>query len=189
LLIYNKKSNILICQIPYNQYLYGVKQKHHNMLPSKDTTILLEINNFFTSSEKAIETVFSTLCSLKLSESQFFIKGKSNNTYKNTDKLLLMLLFPLFKVKSGYDYKTSALYSIVLCGKDVFYRLLNNPTINWRKLHYVISKKLIKQCASKTEPTDTPRCLIIDATDLPKTGRCIELIGKIYSNHLAFRVI
>ena len=188
MLIYNKKSNILFCQIPYNQYLYGVKEKHHNMLPSKDTTILSEINNFFTSGEKAIETVFSTLRSLKLSESQFFIKEKPNNTYKNTDKLLLMLLFPMFKVKSGYDYKTSALYTIMLCGKDVFYRLLNNPTINWRKLHYVISKKLIKQCASKTEPTDTPRCLIIDDTDLPKTGRCIELIGKIYS-HVSHRSI
>ena len=54
MLIYNKKSNILFCQILNNQYLYGVKQKHHNMLPSKDTTILSEINNFFTSSEKAI---------------------------------------------------------------------------------------------------------------------------------------
>jgi len=66
-----------------------VSEKHHNMLLSKDTTILLEINDFFTSSEKAIETVFNTLRSLKLSESQFFIKGKQNNVYKNTDKLLL----------------------------------------------------------------------------------------------------
>lgn len=188
MLIYNKKSNILFYQIPVNQYLYGVKQKHYNMLPSKDTTILSEINNFFTSSEKAIETVFSTLGSLKLSESQFFIKEKPNNTYKDTDKLLLMLLFPLFKIKSGYEYKTSVLYSIVLCGKDVFYRLLNNPNINWRKLHYSISKKLIKQTASKTEPRDTPSCLIIDDTDLPKTGRCIELIGKIYT-HVSHRSI
>ena len=188
MLIYNKKSNILFCQILNNQYLYGVKQKHHNMLPSKDTTILSEINNFFTSSEKAIETVFSTLRSLKLSESQFFIKEKPNNTYKNTDKLLLLLLFPLFKIKSGYDYQTSAIYSVVSCGKDVFYRLLNNTNINWRKLHYVISKKLIKQVATKTEPADTPSCLIIDDTDLPKTGRFIELIGKIYT-HVSHRSI
>ena len=118
-----------------------VSKKHHNMLRSKDTTILSEINDFFTSSEKAIETVFNTLRSLKLSESQFFIKEKQNNVYKNTDKLLILLLFPLFKIKSGYDRPTLALYSIISYGKDVFYRLLNHPTINWCNLHYVISKK------------------------------------------------
>jgi len=155
---------------------------------SKDTTILSEINNFFTSSEKSIETVFSTLCSLKLSESQFFIKEEQNNVYKNTDKLLILLLFPLFKIKSGYDRPTLALYSIISYGKDVFYRLLNHPTINWCSLHYVISKKLITQVATKTDQNNAPRCLIIDDTDLPKTGRCIELIGKIYS-HVSHRSI
>jgi len=158
------------------------------MLRSKDTTILSEINDFFTSSEKAIETVFSILRSLKLSEAKFLSKEKHNNSYKNTDKLLILLLFPLFKIKSGYDYKTSSLYPIISCGKDVFYRLLNNPTINWRKFHYVISKKLIKQVATKTEQNSTPRCLIIDDTDLPKTGRFIELIGKIYT-HVSHRSI
>ena len=80
-----------------------VSKKHHNMLRSKDTTILSEINDFFTSSEKAIETVFNTLCSLKLSESQFFTKEKQNYVYKNMDNLLILLLFPLFKINSGCD--------------------------------------------------------------------------------------
>ena len=73
-----------------------VSKKHHNMLLNKGTTILSEINDFFTSSEKAIETVFNTLRSLKLSKSQFFIKEKQNNAYKNTDKLIILLLFPQF---------------------------------------------------------------------------------------------
>jgi len=80
------------------------------------------------------------------------------------------------------------LYAIVSCGKDVFYRLLNNPNINWRKLHYSISKKLIKQSVTKTEQHNNPCCLIIDDTDLTKTGRFIELIGKIYT-HVSHRGI
>lgn len=158
------------------------------MLQSKDTTRLSEINAFFASSEKAIEKIFSLTRSLKLSDSHFSIKEKPNNAYKNIDKLLLLLLFPLFKIKSGYDYKNAALYAIVSCGKDVFYRLLNNPNINWRKLHYSISQKLIKQSASKTDQHNNPCCLIIDDTDLPKTGRFIELIGKIYT-HVSHRSI
>ena len=85
-----------------------VSKKHHNMLPSKDTTIPSGINDFFTSSKKAIETVFNTLCSLTLSESQFFTKEKQNYVYKNMDNLLILLLFPLFKINSGYDYQTSS---------------------------------------------------------------------------------
>jgi hypothetical protein len=155
------------------------------MLLDKDTTILSEINDFFTSSEKAIHTVFRITRSLKLSDTKFFIK-ESNNSYKNTDKLLLLLLFPLFKIKNAYEYGQSPLYAILSCGKDVFYRLLNNEHLNWRSLHYTVSKKLLQQLESKSELSlvsdKPPRCLIVDDTDLPKTGRFIELIGRIYSH-------
>lgn len=155
------------------------------MLPNKDTTILSEINDFFTSSEKAIYTVFRITSSLKLSNTKFF-NDQVNNSYKNTDKLLLLLLFPIFKIKNAYAYKESQLYAILSCSKDVFYRLLNKQHLNWRCLHYHITKKLIKQSETKTDLTlksdKRPRCLIIDDTDLPKTGRFIELIGRIYSH-------
>lgn len=158
------------------------------MLHNKGTTILSEINDFFTTSEKAMDTIFRTICSLKLSGVRFLGKEKPNNIHKNTDKLLLLLLFPMFRIKSGYDYKTASLFAIMSCGKDVFYRLLNNSSINWRNLHYTLSKKLIKQTQTKAEQTNAPRCLIIDDTDLPKTGRFMELIGKIYT-HVSHRSI
>lgn len=156
------------------------------MLQNKDTTILSEINDFFTSSEKAIHAVFRITRSLKLSDNNFFINQANNTSYKNTDKLLLLLLFPLFKIKNAYEYKESSLYAILSCGKDVFYRLLNNEHLNWRSLHYFVSRKLIKQVESKAELSlesdKAPRCLIIDDTDLPKTGRFIELMGRVYSH-------
>ena len=156
------------------------------MLPNKDTTILSEINDFFTSSEKAIEAVLRITSSLKLSNTRFFIKESANNSYNNTDKLLLLILFPLFKIKNAYEYKGSPLYTILSCGKDVFYRLLNNEHLNWRSLHYVVSKKLLKQIETKTDLSlgsdMPPRCLIVDDTDLPKTGRLIEFIGRIYAH-------
>ena len=162
------------------------------MLPNKDTTILSEINDFFTSREKAIHSVLRIVSSLKLSNTRFFTKESANNSYNNTDKLLLLILFPLFKIKNAYDYKESPLYSVLSCGKDVFYRLLNNEHLNWRSLHYLVSKKLLKQLATKTDLSlgshRPPRCLIVDDTDLPKTGRFIELIGRIYS-HVSHRSI
>jgi len=43
--------------------------------------------------------------------------------------------------------------------------------------------QLIRKVENNSELNNSnPRCLIIDDTDLPKTGRQIELIGEIYSH-------
>jgi len=44
--------------------------------------------------------------------------------------------------------------------------------------------KLIGKTAVRSELNNgtMPRCLIVDDTDLPKTGRRIELIGKVFSH-------
>lgn len=153
------------------------------MLQDKDTIILREISNFFTEGEKAINTIFGITRSLLLSRNRILPKEANNQKYRNHDKLLLLLLFPLFKIKDAYHYDGSALDRIVSCGKDVFYRMLNDENMDWRSLCYCITKKLIEQARQKGENTTVGlRCLIIDDTDLPKTGRCMELIGRVYSH-------
>lgn len=154
------------------------------MLRHKSTTIVSEITDFFTTSEKAINTIFLILISLKFWEKQIGIESKCNSGYKNLDKLLLLLLLPFFDIKDAWHYKQSTLYPILSCGKDVFYRMLNHSGINWRKIAYRINIKLINKTQQQSEVSAdaTPRCLIIDDTDLPKTGRCIELIGRVFSH-------
>jgi len=53
------------------------------MLQNKCTTIISEVKNFFTTSEKAINTILSVLSSLTLSEKQFEIERKSNKEFEN----------------------------------------------------------------------------------------------------------
>lgn len=154
------------------------------MLQNKCTTIVSEVKDFFTSSEKAINTILTVLSSLTLSEKQFGIESKYNNRVKNINKLLLLVLFPFFDVKDPWRYGQSPIFPILSCGKDVFYRLVNDFSIPWRKISYKLSIQLIgKTLARGEESSNTmPRCLIVDDTDLPKTGRHIELIGKVFSH-------
>lgn len=159
------------------------------MLRDKDNTILSEINVFFTTNEKAMHTIFKIIGSLTFSGNRILGCEAANNIYRDRDKLVLLLLFPFFGVKDAYRYGKSSLYGILSCGKDVFYRFLNNGDIDWRSLNYSITKKLIKETRDRSLATtgeDSPRCLIVDDTDLPKTGRRIELIGRIYS-HVSHR--
>ena len=153
------------------------------MLRHKDTIILSEINSFFTSSEKAMETIFSFIRSLTFSDKKFGFPQANNLKFSNHNKFVLLLLFPFFEIKFSWHYADSALYSFLSCGKDVFYRLMSCSSIDWRNLSYSINMQLIRKVQNNSELNDSkPRCLIIDDTDLPKTGRKIELIGKIFSH-------
>ncbi len=154
------------------------------MLRNKDTTILSEINGFFTTSEKAIVSIFRILHSVQLNEKLFFKNDACNVMYRSVDKLTLLLLFPIFEIKNASAFGGSALYKIISCGKDVFYRMLNESSLDWRYICYSLNMRLLKTTAVNSEPQETKvnRCLIIDDTDLHKTGRHIEFLGRIFSH-------
>lgn len=153
------------------------------MLQNKSTTIVSEVKDFFTSSEKAIITILTVLSSLTLSDKQFGLRSMCNNEYRNINKFLLIILFPFFD-KQEWHYRNSSLYATFGLGKDVFYRLLNDSLIPCKKISYKISMQLIGKTSDKSKDKENKqlRCLIIDDSDLPKTGRRIELIGRVFSH-------
>lgn len=153
------------------------------MLHHKDTTIVSEIKGFFTSAEKAVLLILDILSSLKFSDKNFGFSTACNLQFSSRLKLLLLIIFPFFQVKDPSAYASSGLYKVLACGKDVFYRLLSDSRISWRRFSYSITKQLIKKIEKgDNEPSENPRCLIIDDTDFPKTGKCFELIGKVFSH-------
>lgn len=160
------------------------------MLRNKDITIISEVKDFFTSSEKAINTILTVLSSLTLSEKRFGIGSKCNNRVANINKILLLILFPFFDIKAPYNFKQTPLYPAFRCGKDLFYRMLNDFNISWRGLSSKLTKQIIQKAGQNGDngQGQTPRCVIVDDTDLPKTGRHIELIGKVFS-HVSRRSI
>ena len=154
------------------------------MLRHKDTVILSEIKDFFTTSEKAIETILSFMSSLTFSDKQLGLTPTSNLHYNNYSKFVLLLLFPFFDIKDASHYIDSALFKYISCGKDIFYRFINNSMIDWRKFAYSLNMQLLRNVEkqSTTDTQSTLRCIIVDDTDLVKTSNHFELIGKIYSH-------
>jgi hypothetical protein len=120
---------------------------------------------------------------LTLSEKHLGYPSKANNEIKNVSKLFLLLLFPFFQVQDIWHYEKSTLYPIFRYGKDLFYRFVNESQVNWRKVLYRLNMQLIRKVENRgSSLSSKPKCLIIDDTDLPKTGMRIELIGKIFSH-------
>ncbi len=154
-----------------------------NMLQHKNTTVLREIKDFFTTDEKASTTILDLVSSLKLSSRKLGLVEVAQKTYSSSDATLLLLLFPFMRIPNVGNYSNHAVKHLMQAGKDLFYRLKNNPLIDWRSFGYSVTKRLIKEVSQRDAGHGSnPRCLIADDTDLPKKGICIERIGRIFSH-------
>ncbi|MHB1922902.1 MAG: hypothetical protein ACYCOO_11780 [Chitinophagaceae bacterium] len=97
---------------------------------------------------------------------------------------LTLFLFPFFGITNILCWVGSGLCGDNDSKKDVYYGLINNPRINWRTIVNHFSKGFVATVESKSDdqPGDCPRCMIVDDTTLDKTGKKMELIGKVFDH-------
>jgi hypothetical protein len=65
---------------------------------------------------------------------------------------------------------------------NTFYRLMNNPKMNWRKLLMGFAKQFAKDVKAKGDLTSGTTCFVIDDTDIEKTGKTFEFISRVFSH-------
>jgi hypothetical protein len=153
------------------------------MSQHKSNKIFSEINDFFSSQEKAVSKTIMIIKVLKIPEIKFEPKNNWPEQYCRQDILLNLLFMPLFSIKNVAGYTQSTLYDYLQAGKDTLYRFKNETSISWRKITGKVNRRIIKRInQSGTQDTDMPRCLIVDDTDLRKTGKGIEHVSKIWSH-------
>lgn len=68
-------------------------------------------------------------------------------------------------------------------GKDTFYRIKNNPAIDWRALIYLLVGRFLYVLRTNIEDEcELPKCFIADDTTVNKRGKGIEGIGKVFDH-------
>lgn len=72
--------------------------------------------------------------------------------------------------------------------KDVFYRLKNNPAINWRDILWLFVLKYCKAVAENGGPATGTRCLIVDDSLIAKTGKYMENVSRVW-DHVSQRFL
>ena len=109
------------------------------------------------------------------------------NGYAVADIISVLTLFPFMAVSTVNSFILSRFKQLIDAQKDAFFRLKNNEYYNWRNLSYLFAKRF-KQLNARhadgdaEQSSDTPRCLIIDDSLIPKTGMKIEFIGKVFDH-------
>lgn len=111
--------------------------------------------------------------------------SKSKGIYSDNLFQILFLL-PFIEVFNISSLLLSGYSSELIAKKDAFYTFMNNPRINWRKIVLLFAKQFIgiakRKSIDNDEETQTPRCMVIDDTLLEKSGKKIELIGKVFDH-------
>lgn len=156
------------------------------MLPSKSTKFFSEVNDFLTSSEKGITRILNLYQKLELHKIKIGHQDFPQASYRRSDLLLCLLLFPVFSIKNVWSYLDGPLNDFFEAKKNTLYRLKNDHQIDWRHILNLVNRRLFKQInmhGDCVEPK-SPRCLIVDDTDFEKTSYKTEHISRIWSHSL-----
>lgn len=159
----------------------------HKIIP-----FLSDIKTFFKNSDMtaAMQNISFILSRVKMTERDTLaVLSKPNCAYRLLTIFQCLLLFPCFGIRNAYNnHKYGTLAPLVKARKDVFYRFMENPSIDWRRALWYISVQLWNQIRLRSEHKPEDVCLILDDTDHEKTGLTIEKVGRIYS-HLAHKSV
>lgn len=154
------------------------------MQRSKDIKSFSEIDEYCKNDSYLLDTSNKLLNGFDLRYiDSFFSKLKKQGVdAKIVFRSLFLLRFINFD--NVHQLMLSGLSKELTHKKDVFYDFLNNPKINWRNILWLFSKQALKITVNKSidEESKEPKCLIVDDSILPKTGKTIELIGKVYDH-------
>lgn len=158
----------------------------------KVTPFLSDIKTFFNNSDMtaAMQNISNILSSVKMTEHDTIgVASKNNHVYRLLNVFQCLILLPLFGAWNIYRaHRDNTLASFMEARKDVFYRFMDNPGIDWRKAMWHINRQLWNKILVRSDHDCDDVCLILDDTDHEKTGRKIEMIGRVHS-HLAHKSV
>ena len=146
---------------------------------TKITKNLHEIKTIVDDSDKKVHSIHAlyagfTTAKLKKHFGSFKEKGFSV-TATLFDLLIMTITNKSVRMYVSGDSSDAA--------KDTYYRLKNEPRVNWRMVMFLfVNRFLYFVNKGTTEASDELRCLIIDDTSCFKRGKFIEGISKVFDH-------
>jgi predicted nucleic acid-binding Zn finger protein len=155
------------------------------MLQSKDINKISELKNGFTPRWLEPDFIFSSLKCFSYSALCKCLNPLKLRGYSFESIFSCLICLPFVGLKTVHSMTGSILASHIEARKDAFYRLKNNPGICWRIILWLFAAKFIKTTDTIGEKdSDGVKCLVFDDSTLPKTGRYIEKVSRVWDHVL-----
>lgn len=159
------------------------------MLHDKGTIKIRELQKGFSPRWLELDFVIELFGAFKFGA---LIKGLNKlkvKGYKVESIFSILILLPFIGESSVGSLLNSRWSTAIKGQKDTFYRLKNNTMLDWRKILWLFALRFVKIMDTSSCNNNGQRCLIIDDTLLPKTGKRIEKIGKVWDHVLQRSVL
>lgn len=156
------------------------------MLQAKDIKSVKELQDYFAKPEKVVDYLIDLVKFFEIKSVFKPLNGVKKRGYSLVNVLPVFISLPFLHQASIHALFRSGSKSMAAGGKDVYYRAKNREDIGWRALLMNVAKRFVRIIAAKGDPTEGKRCLIMDDSLLPKTGRKMEYVGRLW-DHVTHR--
>lgn len=155
------------------------------MLQSKDINKISELKNGFSPRWLEPDFIFSSLKCFSFSGLCKCLNPLKQRGYSFESIFSCLICLPFLGLQTVHSFTGSVLAKHIEARKDAFYRLKNNRGICWRMILWLFGLKFIRLVDLKgTKDPEAVRCLVFDDSTLPKTGRYIEKVSRIWDHVL-----
>ena len=155
------------------------------MLHNKDIKNLSELKMTFVSKHKKQSFFTEMIKSLKIGKHHALFSGVKEKGISALTIISILISFPFIEQKNVHKFVNSYWNKFAGFGKDVYYRLKNNPKINWRKFLFAVVKRAIITLSERpqTQSSETKiKAFIFDDTPVSKRGIFTEGVSKIWDH-------
>ena len=156
------------------------------MLHNKDIKNLSELKMTFVSEYKKQSFFTDMIKSLKIGKHHALFSGVKEKGCSALTIISILITFPFIEQKNVHRFVNSYWNKFAGFGKDTYYRLKNNPKINWRKFLFVVVKRVIITLSQRQQTESSKagiKAFIFDDTSIPKTGIFTEGVSNVW-NHV-----
>jgi predicted nucleic acid-binding Zn finger protein len=155
------------------------------MLHSKDINKISELKTDFTPRWYEPDFILSSLKCFSFSSLTKTLAPFKQRGYSFESVFACLISMPFLGIKTVHSISGSILASHIQARKDVFYRLKNHSGICWRMILFLFAVKFIRLAQYHGDVvSNAVRCLIFDDSSVPKTGRYIEKISRVWDHAL-----
>ncbi|MCP3932181.1 MAG: transposase [Bacteroidetes bacterium] len=143
---------------------------------------LNELEQVLCDNEKTSEGVLAFYTQFKITQ---LLKPFEYIKTKGHSLSVLIFILCVYRIRGLSIWAMQRVGNKALFSGDdnCFYRLMNNEGMDWRKLLLGFAKQFKALAHANGDQCTSVKCFILDDTDLVKTGKTIEFIGKIF-NHV-----
>lgn len=162
------------------------------MLRDKDIKNLSELKMTFVHKHKESEFFTNFIEILKIGKYHAIFSSAKQKGISSLLLIRILISFPFIEQKSVHGFTVSYWNKFAGFGKDAYYRLKNNPMVNWRGFLTGVAKQVFNILKEKgvTANINTSgiKAFVFDDTPIAKTGHAIEGVSRIW-NHVINRSI